>query len=142
MRQLFTVPHMKGETRNWKLARLPELVAILPAIIFSLGVIYDFYSTFGLLLYYPHSVIRTLGIDSILFVLIWALCLKCLGRKRHINSIWDDYWGLMNGMKTSVILLNRELVEEFGRDEFVNDALRELRVRRSEANTPPPSHST
>jgi hypothetical protein len=38
----------------------------------------------------------------------------------------------------SVIMLAKELVEEFGTDEAVNNALKELRVKRLEANTPSP----
>jgi hypothetical protein len=140
MRQLFTVPHMKGETRNWKLVRLPEFVGVLPAIIFSLGVAYDFYSTFGWGIYSPDKVRFTHVSESVCLVLIWVTSLKCLGKKRHINSIWDKYWERMsaeNKVQPSVIMLDKDLVEEFGSDEAVNSALRELLVKRSEANTHP-----
>ena len=135
MRQLFTVPHMKGETQNWKLARLPELVGILPAIIFSLGVLYDLISTFILSVYNPKNVSFTLITESICLLLIWALSWKCLMRKKRINSIWDSYWRRMpEGQKTqtSVIMLDRCFVKKFGSDEAVNNALIKLRQLRSE----------
>ena len=141
MRQLFTVPHMKGETRNWKLARLPEFVAITPAIIFSLGVAYDFYSTFVLGVFGFKSVSFTLICESVWLGLIWMVALKCLGRKRHINGIWEKYWERMsaeNKVKPSVIMLDNDLVEEFGSDEAVNGALRELSVKYSDAQAPQP----
>jgi len=143
MRQLFTVPDMRGETRNWKLARLPEFVGVIPAIIFSLGVSYDFYSTFGLNFYSPERVKFTHICESVWLVLVWVLSLKCLGRKRHINSIWDKYWERMsaeNKVQPSVIMLDEDLVKEFGSDEAVNKALKEVRDKRLEANTPHPLH--
>jgi len=139
MRQLFTVPNMRGETRNRKLARLPELVSIVPAVIFTLGVAYDFYSTFILNVYKPENVAYTHVFESLWLMGIWGLSLKCLGRKRHINSIWDNYWGRMSREQTvapSVIMLDKDLVEEFGSDEDVNSALKELRAKRSEAKVP------
>lgn len=143
MRQLFTVPHMKGETRNWKLARLPEFVGVIPAIIFSLGVAYDFYSTFGWHIYSPGSVTFTHVSESVWLVTIWVLSLNCLRRKRHINSIWDKYWERMsaeNKVQPSVIMLDEDLVEEFGSDEAVNNALKELHAKRLEAGAA--EHST
>lgn len=141
MRQLFTVPHMKGETRNQALARLPEVVAILPAIIFTLGVTYDWYSTLRLKVYSLKDVTFTLICESLWLLFIWALSLKCLGRKRHINGIWDKYWGRMSQkqeVKPSVIMLDKELIEEFGNDEAVNNALREFQVKYSDTNTSHP----
>jgi hypothetical protein len=133
MRQLFTVPHMKGETRNRKLAKLPEVVSLMPAFLFTLGVGYDWYSVVGLRMYSIHSVTFTLCAELVWLVLIWRLSLKCWERKRHINSIWDKYWRRIKGMKSSVVLLDNELVEEFGSDESVNKALRSLRATRAQS---------
>lgn len=46
MRQVLTVPEMKGEKQNWWLVKASQFVFILPVSVFSLGVFYDYWSTF------------------------------------------------------------------------------------------------
>jgi len=133
MRQLFTVPHMKGEKRNRKLAKLPELVSIMPAFLFTLGVLYDCYSIFGLRIYELERVTFTLCAEGVWWILICFLSFKCWERKRHINGIWDKYWRRIEGMKSSVVLLDEEMIDEFGTDEAVNKALRSLRAKSAES---------
>lgn len=137
MRQLFTVPHMKGETRNRKLAKLPELVSIMPAFLFTLGVVYDWYSVVALHMYNFPTVTFTLCAEVVWLVLIWFLSYKCWERKRHINSIWDKYWKRIEGMKSSVVMLDKEMIEEFGTDAAVNSALRTLRAKTAQSQVTP-----
>ncbi|HEX8458708.1 MAG TPA: hypothetical protein VF656_15545 [Pyrinomonadaceae bacterium] len=132
MRQLFTVPHMKGEKQNRKLAKLPEIVCIMPALLFTLGVLYDYYSVFVLDTYGPRRVLFTLCIEAVWWILICALSFKCWERKRHINGIWDKYWKRIEGKKSSVVLLHEDMVNEFGSDDDVNEALRALKSLRAQ----------
>jgi cell shape-determining protein MreD len=129
MRQVFTVPHMKGEKKNLWLASSSRLICILPAGVFLLGVIYDYYSTFRLGVYSVKVVTLALIVETIWLALIIYLAFRCWERKRHIDEVWQRHWDRMIGHKSAVIRLDKDLIQEFGSDAEVNRALRSLRER-------------
>lgn len=135
MRQVFTMPHMKGEDRNRILATAPKFICILPAIIFTMGVAYDYYSVLFGRQYTFREVFAWSLIETFWLIIIWVLSLRCWERQSHINKIWDQHWNRMEGLKSSVIRLDEDLVEEFGSDGATNNALRSLRVKTSESAT-------
>ncbi len=78
MRQVFTVPHMKGEKRNKWLGVAPRIISILPAIVFLLGVSYDYYTTIGPNgLYDIEQVTFQLITETVWLALIFYLSVRC-----------------------------------------------------------------
>lgn len=127
MRQVFTVPEMKNEKVNRTLAMAPKFICILPAIVFSLVAGYDYLTVFSSLKIFAfRDVVLQLTVELIWFASIWLLSLKCWERQNHINAIWKDFWNRIEEKKSSVILLDEDLVEKFGDDDSVNQALRSL----------------
>lgn len=108
IRQVFTVPEMEGEKQNRLLALSQKAVSILPVIVFSVVVYYDFSSVS----YYDLFSWREVGSQLkgelfLLWPLILYLSLKCLERLRTIDSIWDDYWSKLPPKKSPIILLDK-----------------------------------
>jgi hypothetical protein len=134
MRQVLTIPKMKGEEQNEFLAILPSYSCKLPAIIFTFGVIYDLYS-FGIFGYSSKQVFLQLLIETVSLIIIWILSLKCSERLRYINSIWENFWGLVEQKPSSIIRLDQDLVTAFGDDKKANSALRYL-LKESSQNLP------
>jgi hypothetical protein len=126
MRQVFTVPEMKGEKRNAWLAISPRLICVLPAIVFAAGVGYDYYSVVWLHVYKFAEVKGTLITEALWFVIILYLSIRCWERQTHIDGVWRRYWSRLAGQRTSVIRLKDDLVERFGSDEAVDGALRDI----------------
>ena len=135
MRQVFTVPHMRGEKRNRFLALGPKFIYILPATIFTLGVLYDYDSVLHLEQYHWTDVFIQLLVEAGLLLVIWVLSFKCWQRQSQINIVWDAYWNRIEDQKSSVIRLDKSLVEEFGSDDAVNSALRSLRLKSPQRST-------
>lgn len=130
MRMVFTVPQMKDESVNRTLAMAPKFICILPAIVFSLVVLYDYFTVFSSWpLFNFREVVLQLSVEAIWFVLIWLLSIKCWERHSHIDGIWDSNWKRINSLKSSIVLLDADLVEEFGDDVAVNRALRSGQLR-------------
>jgi hypothetical protein len=127
MRQVFTVPQMKGEKQNWWLSKASRLVFILPVFVFGLGVGYDWWSILNYGLFTFDVASLTLFIGTTWLASIAFLSWKCWERQSHINQIWDDNWNKINNEKFSTVKLDEDLVSEFGSDEAVNKALRHLR---------------
>lgn len=142
MRQVFTVPHMRDKERNRLLAIAPKFVCILPAIVFSIGVIYDYYSIFFFGLFDLSVVSKTLIFETIWLLFIWPLSYRCWKGQSKIDRIWDTYWNRIKGKKYSVIHLDAELVEKFGSDPAVNSALRSLQVNSSNKATSEPQRGS
>jgi hypothetical protein len=92
MRQVFTVPEMKGERQNWFLARASKLVCILPLFVFFLGISYDYWSIYSWGLYESRVVIIPLAVETASLILIIFLSWKCWERQNHINTIWEKNW--------------------------------------------------
>ncbi|MGA9773316.1 MAG: hypothetical protein WBV94_30075 [Blastocatellia bacterium] len=125
MTQVFTVPHMRGEKRNPRLALAPKLICILPAIIFSAGVTYDYITILTSYKQFNFSEVNfPMFLETLWLVIIWMLSYRCWERQSYINAIWNRFWKRLKLTKTSVILLDEDLVEKFGTDEAVNKALR------------------
>jgi len=132
MRQVFTVPHMKGEDHNRLLATSPKFICVLPIVVFTLGVAYDYYSILIAGQYSFKEVFVWLLLETAWLIIIVVLSLKCWERQSHINSIWDQHWNRIQDQRSSVIRLDKDLIEEFGSDEAANQALRTLQVKSSE----------
>jgi len=126
IRQVFTVPDMEGETQNRWLALSQKSVSILPALVFSIVVYYDFSSVTIYELYQWETVSGQLLIEFFLLLFILYLSWRCLERLRTIDRIWDGYWKRLTPKKSHVILLDEDLVEKYGRDDVANAALRGL----------------
>lgn len=128
MRQVFTVPEMKGEKKNKWLAFSPRVICLLPAVVFLGGVGYDYYSTFVIPIYSYQTVAFRLSIETVWLVLIFYLALRCWERQRHIDGVWDEHWARLGKLRSAVVRLKKDLVEEFGSDEDVDRALRKYRA--------------
>lgn len=130
MRQVLTVPHMVGEKRNRLLAVAPQFVHVLPAVIFLLGVAYDYYSVYKLGYFKPEYVSFTLVTETVWLVFILLLSAKCWERQRHIDDIWEKNWKKLNQETPHVLIqLDPDLAQEYQSDDAVNKALRRLRMK-------------
>jgi hypothetical protein len=107
MRQLFTVPHMKGEERNRFLSKAPYVVCLFPAMVYVCLVAYDVLTVFVLRRYrepFEHkklfdllmqsSVLWLIVVEGICVLAICFIALRCAERQHYIYSTWDNYWQL------------------------------------------------
>jgi hypothetical protein len=132
MKQVFTVPDMRGEKRNRFLAVSPKIVCLLPILIYLFGVGYDIISVFYYGLYALRPVAFQLIFELFLLACITYLSYRCLERQKHIDRIWGRYWKKVKRIKyrkSTVIRLAEDLVEDYGSAEAVNSALRGLRMK-------------
>ncbi|MBC8029734.1 MAG: hypothetical protein H7Z16_06450 [Pyrinomonadaceae bacterium] len=127
MRQVFTVPHMKGEKKNQWLAASPRAICVLPVLVFTSVVVYDYYSTYRLGVVRPGEVSVALAVETVWLGLIVYLAARCWERQSHIDGVWKEYWKRLDGKRSRVVRLRKDLVEEFGSDEDVDKALRRFR---------------
>lgn len=100
MRQVLTVPQMESEIKNKGLAACSKLLCLLPAIILTLGVSYDVYSTYKLFIYEVNTAINTLLFGIFWVILVSYFSFRCIERKIHIDEIWNDYYRIMDSRKT------------------------------------------
>lgn len=137
MRQLFTVPHMKGERRNRFLSKAPYVVCLLPAVIYLMLVAYDSLTMMRIPRYRQgvHNFLLDIyqspsqGISySRLILLEWSLAIviillvrRCLERQHYVYLIWDYYWKLLKP-KPVLCLLEPGVVSLFTEDGKVNEA--------------------
>lgn len=145
LRQLFTVPQMKGEKRNRFLSKAPYAVCLLPVLVYFMLVTYDVYTVL-ILPRYKHglegkSISELLRNSSILWLMIIeGLCafviaqiaLRCLERQHYLYTIWDSYWQLLDAQKHSLCLLEPEVVAGLMKDgtidsEEINGLLRKVK---------------
>lgn len=126
IKQIFTVPEMVGEKRNPWLALSAKFVCILPALVFSMGLFYDWLSVFRYSLYPWEDVSPQLIFECALWGIIVYLSGRCWERQKTIDGIWDYYWELLEPKKSRIILLDKDLVEKYGGDDLANNALRTL----------------
>lgn len=107
IRQVFTVPEMDGEKRNRLLALSQKAVSILPVIVFSIVVYYDFSSVSNYKLFPWREVGSQLRVELFLLLpLILYLSWKCRGRMITIDKIWNEYWRKLPPKKSRIILLD------------------------------------
>lgn len=112
MRQLFTVPHMKGEKRNHFLSKAPYAACLFPAIVYLSLVEYDIFTIFVLPRYripFEHKTILyvlrhplsessiswLILVEGICALVICFIAIRCVERQHYIYSIWDNYWKLL-----------------------------------------------
>lgn len=91
IRQVLTIPEMAGETKNQTLSVCTKWICLLPLIVISFCVYYDFYSISYYGVYEWNFVLTHLTAESICVVFILWLSLRCLERQIHIDEIWEDY---------------------------------------------------
>lgn len=103
MRQLFTVPHMKGEKRNRFLSKTPYVVCVFPVAIYLLLVAYDVLTAIVIPRYrdpiseHPltASIVWLMVVEGICGLAICFIALRCVERQHYIYSIWDGFWKLL-----------------------------------------------
>src|SRR5258706_12968893 len=102
MRQLFTVPHMKGEKRNHFLSKTPYAVCLFPVFIYLWLVAYDVLTAIIIPRYRPApnhlltaSILWLMIVEGICGLLICYIALRCVERQHYVYSIWDGYWKLL-----------------------------------------------
>jgi hypothetical protein len=100
MKQVFTVPKMKRLKRNKKLALSYIFVPLLPALIFTAGVFYDWWSVIKTGVYNYRDAKFTLWIELLWWVPVWILALRCAERIFHIDEIWKAQWGVLMSEKS------------------------------------------
>jgi len=130
MLQVFTIPEMRGETRNRLLSIAPRIVCLLPALVYLFGVAYDYYTIFWLHLFEWKENLFLVVFEAICLIALSWLSIRCWERLSHINDIWDRFWSRLNGTKSRVIRLDNDLIEDFGTDNLANGALREVLARK------------
>lgn len=151
MHQVLTIPEMRDEKRNRLLALAPQLVCLFPTFVYMLGISYDYITIFWMKLFDWRGNIILIVIEFLCFLAIASLSRRCRERLRHITGIWDDYWSHMGGAKSKVIVLDPELVNDFGDNASANKALKEFVRAKSKSagqdgtapvvsDTAPPKH--
>jgi hypothetical protein len=144
-RQLFTIPHMRGEKRNRYLSKSPDVVFFLAAIIYSAQVIYDAVSYFRFdryrselsqLLIHPHLPTTLLLVfsEGILATIIIILAGRCMERHYYIYRLWDYYWHQLSS-EPYICLLEPEVASKYPTDDVVNAALRRIDVESDTATS-------
>lgn len=128
MKLVFTIPEMKGETRNKLLALSGKLICVLPFAVFLLAVGYDWVSVVRLGLFKLPQVWLQLVIETALLGIIGYLSYRCWKKFNDLDNVWEKNWQVLDSERYGLVLLDKELVEEFGDDELVNDALRRWRT--------------
>jgi hypothetical protein len=126
MRQLFTVPQMKGEKRNRFLSKAPYAVCLLPVLVYLLLVAYDVYTVLILPRYKQglegESLLDVLTRSSILWLMIVEgicafiiiqIALRCLERQHYLYFIWDSYWELLDPKTKNLCLLEPSVAVHF-----------------------------
>lgn len=125
MHQVFTVPSMRNQITGRLLRIAPKLVYLLPVVIFSVGVAYDYYTVLILRLFSFTDNWELLTIELIFLGLIAWLSWKCHRAQCDIDDIWETYWPRAFGLRSRVVLLDPFLMEFFKNDSDVNIALRQ-----------------
>jgi hypothetical protein len=137
-RQLFTIPHMKGEKRNRYLSKSPDAVFAITAIVYSAQAIYDLISYLKLTRYrselsgmrsHPHlpTILVLIIIECILATIIIVLAGRCMERHYYIYRLWDYYWHQLSS-EPYICLLEPEVASKYPTDEAVNAALSKINV--------------
>jgi hypothetical protein len=133
MRQLITVPQMKGEKRNRFLSKAPYAICLLPVLVYLTLVGYDVYTVF-ILPRYRHglereSLLDLLTTSSILWLMVVeGLCafiiiqitFRCLERQQYLYFIWDSYWKLLDPRKDNLCLLEPDVATHFQKGGVVD----------------------
>ncbi len=102
MRQVLTVPPMKGEKVNRLLVLGPKVICVSPAFLFLLVVSNDYFTIFSFPNLFPVKyVARQLFIETVALAFIWWLSVRCWERQSHINGIWNHYWRIIEKRSTS-----------------------------------------
>ncbi|HVQ38650.1 MAG TPA: hypothetical protein VMS31_14025, partial [Pyrinomonadaceae bacterium] len=112
MRQLFTVPHMKGEKRNYFLSKTPYAVCIFPAVVYLWLVVYDVLTAIIIPRYrepwrenfLTESILWLIVVEGICVLAICFIALRCVERQYYIYSIWDAYWKLLKSVPELCLL--------------------------------------
>ena len=113
MRQLFTVPHMKGEKRNHFLSKTPYVVCLFPAFVYLILVAYDVFTAIAIPKYRStmegHSlassaIAQLMFVEGICVLVICFIALRCVERQHYIYSIWDYYWDLLSPVRELCLL--------------------------------------
>lgn len=151
MRQLFTVPQMKGEKRNRFLSKAPYAVCLLPVLVYIALVGYDILTVVILLRYKQgfqgkslwqvlteSPMLWLMVIEGLCAMIIIQITLRCLERQHYLYFIWDSYWKLLDPKKDNLCLLEPDVAVHFRQGENVdldeiNKILREEEIAR-EAN--------
>jgi hypothetical protein len=131
MLQVFTIPEMRREKRNRLLSIAPRIVCLLPAVVYSFGVGYDYYTIFWLKLFQWRENLFLIIFEAICLIALSWLSIRCWERLSHINGIWDQFWIRLTGAKSRVIRLEKELIDDFGTDELTNGALRGILAQKT-----------
>jgi DNA-binding transcriptional MerR regulator len=132
MRQLFTVPQMKGEKRNRFLSKAPYAVCLLPILVYFLLVAYDIYTAVILPRYKrgfegelwdvltTSSILWLMVIEGVCVFIILQIALRCLERQHYLYFIWDSYWELLDQKKDNLCLLEPVIAAHFQRDKNID----------------------
>ncbi|MBV9925849.1 MAG: hypothetical protein JOZ96_12595 [Acidobacteria bacterium] len=120
MRQLFTIPHMRGEKRNRILSKAPYAVCLLPVLVYLSLAAYDgftvyLYTRFNkdlltkpifetLMKPVASFVLWLVIIEGLCSLIIILLSLRCLERQNYIYYIWDSYWRLLPSISNYCLL--------------------------------------
>lgn len=99
MRQVLTVPQMKGEVKNDGLVVGAKLLCLFPFVVMFLGVVYDYISVLKLSVFEFQIAYLTMITEVIFLVFIFYLSLRCLERQIHIDRVWEDYWEIVKALR-------------------------------------------
>ncbi|HEX8282825.1 MAG TPA: hypothetical protein VF588_05700 [Pyrinomonadaceae bacterium] len=144
-RQLFTIPHMKGERRNRYLSKAPDAVFVLAVLAYLIQVVYDAYTylkvdRYNVELSGIFEKIQNfhLPVTMLIILLEWALAVvviilagRCMERHYYIYRLWDYYWHHLK-IEPYVCLLEPEVARKYPTDESVNMALKRVVSARDE----------
>lgn len=104
MQQVFTVPEMKGESKNTLLNIASKIVYFMPSAAILFAVAYDIYTAFEFSLFNFDTVWDLIFFEFSGLAFVFYLSLRCLERQLHIDEIWADYWILVKCEKNKMQL--------------------------------------
>jgi hypothetical protein len=99
MRQVLTFPNIHGKERSRFMLIAPKILIFTPLTIYSMIVLYDYYSfaLYG----FTYKVIVTMIQDAFFFAAVIVITFMIFIRLREIDKIWDHYWSILNEQKAS-----------------------------------------
>jgi hypothetical protein len=138
-RQLFTIPHMKGEKRNRYLSKAPYAVFLMTAAVYLLQFSYDFFTYVKFHRYnselqqvFTEFAIPTtlvlVCIEGLFALTILVVAVRCMERHYYIYQLWDYYWDKLTP-EPSLCLLEPEVAERYLNDDEINALLMGLAVK-------------
>jgi hypothetical protein len=101
MHQVLTFPNIRGRTRSNFMRIAPKVLVFIPLTIYSMIVLYDFYTLAVMSIYAFVQVSITVLQETLFCVATTVITIMIFKRLKEIDEIWDYYWNIINERKAN-----------------------------------------